>query len=343
MLYLKIRMSKLNLLAKLRKIFSGNVWVFQSSHQTIFFLAVIIILMNIFTAQASDYEGIEDHWVFLELENDQFISMINTISPYTVNIDEDIEALKTEIALSASDGYLDKNQSLITEASKLETEYLVQKGDTMSGIAKKFNMHVATIIERNGIAVDQIENLHPGQSLIIPPKDTSDSREWLAQLNAKKEQERQLALKKQQEQKKKLAQANRSVTYRERADGNYEGETSGGWAQPINYRYISRGIQRGHTGIDMIANVGTPIYASKSGKVIESTGGWGSGYGLSLLIDHGSDQTSRYAHMSKFSVGVGDYVEQGQVIGYSGNTGWSTGPHLHFEARLNGRPFNPWR
>ena len=98
-----------------------------------------------------------------------------------------------------------------------------------------------------------------------------------------------------------------------------------------------------HTGIDYAVPTGTPIKASNSGKVIYS--GWYGGYGKVVILDHGnyngSPTTTLYAHMSKTKVSVGESVSQGQVIGLSGSTGYSTGPHCHFEVRINGKPQNP--
>lgn len=322
----------------------NNLENLHQSYVVIFIVAIISIFFNFYSSQANDNE-MSKNMVFLENDLNNLTKTIESVTPYTPTIDEDLGFFRSELALQNSTGYLNKNESIITEASKLETEYIIQKGDTISQIANKFNMHVATILDRNSIKVENIEKLSPGQKIIIPPKDSSDSQDWLVQLNQKKEAERQLALKKQQENNKKLAlsKTSRNVSTRERASSGFGGEDTGGWIQPISYKYISRGIQRGHTGIDMVANIGTAVYASKSGRVIEQTRGWGSGYGFSILMDHGGGQTSRYGHLSEFTVGVGDSVSQGQLIGYSGNTGWSTGPHLHFEARLNGRSFNPWR
>lgn len=98
-----------------------------------------------------------------------------------------------------------------------------------------------------------------------------------------------------------------------------------------------------HTGIDYAAPMGTPIKASNAGKVIYS--GWYGGYGKVVIIDHGSctgqPTTTLYAHMLKQNVTVGQNVTRGQVIGFVGSTGYSTGPHCHFEVRINGKHQNP--
>ncbi len=94
-----------------------------------------------------------------------------------------------------------------------------------------------------------------------------------------------------------------------------------------------------HPGIDIGVPSGTPIHAAASGKVIWC--GWMSGYGNLVMIDHGSSLASLYGHQTRVAVSCGESVSQGQVIGYSGCTGFCTGPHVHFEIRLNGAPVDP--
>ena len=96
---------------------------------------------------------------------------------------------------------------------------------------------------------------------------------------------------------------------------------------------------RCHAGADISAPSGTPIHAVENGTVIQA--GWNGGYGNFTTIAHGNGLTSSYAHQTSYAVGVGDQVKRGQVIGYVGTTGLSTGPHLHFEARVNGMPYRP--
>ncbi|MDQ1391576.1 MAG: hypothetical protein QOF30_553 [Acidimicrobiaceae bacterium] len=94
-----------------------------------------------------------------------------------------------------------------------------------------------------------------------------------------------------------------------------------------------------HPGIDIAPPFGTPIHAAKAGVVILA--GWVSGYGNYTLIDHGGGLVTGYGHQSRLAVTVGQTVTQGQVIGYEGSTGNSTGPHVHFEVRINGQVQNP--
>lgn len=96
-----------------------------------------------------------------------------------------------------------------------------------------------------------------------------------------------------------------------------------------------------HTGMDLHATTGDPIYATAAGKVVKA--GWEGGYGQMVEIDHGEGLSTRYGHMSSIGVTVGQKVRAGQVIGRVGSTGRSTGPHLHYETRINGEAVNPER
>lgn len=99
------------------------------------------------------------------------------------------------------------------------------------------------------------------------------------------------------------------------------------------------GTQRFHNGLDFGAPTGTPIQAAERGRVIYA--GWYGGYGNAVIVDHGNGATTLYAHASRLVVQEGDVVQRGQVVALVGSTGLSTGPHLHFEVRINGEPQDP--
>jgi murein DD-endopeptidase MepM/ murein hydrolase activator NlpD len=95
-----------------------------------------------------------------------------------------------------------------------------------------------------------------------------------------------------------------------------------------------------HTGIDIAGPASQPVIAFRPG-VVTAVGAISSGCGRCVFIDHGNGLTSHYSHLSTTAAVVGQQVTAGSVIGYQGNTGWSTGPHVHFEIKLNGTPVNP--
>ena len=99
------------------------------------------------------------------------------------------------------------------------------------------------------------------------------------------------------------------------------------------------GKRKLHTGVDLRAATGTKVYAANKGTV--TTSGYSSAWGNYIIISHGGGITTLYAHLSKRSVSKDDKVKQGDIIGYSGNTGYSTAPHLHFEISKNGATYNP--
>ena len=125
--------------------------------------------------------------------------------------------------------------------------------------------------------------------------------------------------------------------------------SSSGWIVPCRYIALTspfgyrnhpiQGVYKMHYGVDLANNTGTPIYASRSGTVSAASYNGSAGYYVS--INHGDGFSSIYMHMTHYIVYSGQYVEQGQVIGYMGSTGGSTGPHLHFGISYNGTYVNP--
>ena len=148
----------------------------------------------------------------------------------------------------------------------------------------------------------------------------------------------QFVIEQEQQEKQRLAK----VTSRGGTSRRQNNE-SASTAPLKSYSYISSpyGMRNGrmHTGTDFAAATGTPIYAWKSGTVMQAS--WNGGYGNFIEIKHSDGTVSRYAHLSKYAISSGQEVHKGQVIGYVGSTGNSTGPHLHFELKINGNFVNP--
>lgn len=136
------------------------------------------------------------------------------------------------------------------------------------------------------------------------------------------------------------------------AKGSKFVSAKGGFAKPIRGIITSPfgwrthplfGSRSFHTGVDIATSYGTPVHSANSGRVVYT--GWYGGYGKVVIVNHGSYKgkptSTLYAHLSSTNVSVGQSVTKGQTIGREGTTGYSTGPHLHFEVRLNGKPTNP--
>lgn len=165
---------------------------------------------------------------------------------------------------------------------------------------------------------------------------------------ALEESRRQEALEESRRQEAIQASKNQQSSKPTTSGGN-GGNSSGRWLKPTHYSYISSpfgyrwhpvtGEWKMHNGVDMPAPKGTPIYASRSGYVTLAT--WHSTAGNYVIVNHQDGYSSVYMHMTHYIVGVGDYVEAGEIIGYVGSTGRSTGPHLHFGISYNGKYVNP--
>jgi murein DD-endopeptidase MepM/ murein hydrolase activator NlpD len=191
---------------------------------------------------------------------------------------------------------------------------------------------LAAVEQQERVILAEAEELRNERALVL-----AASQEQLSELQA---QEQHLEADAQQ----LAALARRSAGSGSRADVGVPGPgpSAGGWVWPAPGPVTSefgRRWGRMHQGIDIGASTGTPIYAAQPGCV--SFAGRQGGYGNLILVDHGGGVVTAYAHQSRFRASAGECVQAGQQIGEVGSTGNSTGPHLHFEVRVNGSARNP--
>ena len=263
----------------------------------------------------------------------------------------------------------------LTQNQNTEVIYEVQSGDTLGGISYSTGVPLEEIIAMNDALESENSVIRIGQELIISvPKPTLTlsytvteyrEEEYSAEIqyvdNDSWYTTKQVTL---QEPSNGFRKAVSSITYHngeeystevlkqevlmeavpkivERGTVNpptYIKPLSGGTlTSGFGYRNF-RGSEN-HYGVDWATPTGTTVYASSGGTVTRA--GWSSSYGYCVYIQHPDGVETRYAHNSKVLVSVGQYVKQGQAIALSGNTGDSTGPHVHFEVRVNGKPVDP--
>ena len=352
-------------LSKLGEIYSKSLRqlkrILKNEKKLVFNFGLLFVLAIIPWVSEASY----NREMYTDLKNfTEPIDPINTgkfaaqISQYTpgaqANADEMALALMSKNDIYSLDQQLSINTDRnIDEPQRQEATYTVQAGETITQIAEKFGLHVASVLDANSIKAEELKKVKEGTVLVIPSTDTSSSDEWLVAVNKADQAEKAAAEKKRQEELKKqqvaLAKKNSSKAYAASStsyssSSGYSSVDNGDLAIPplSSNNGISQGFGRGHTGIDFRCNIGTTVFAAGSGKVVVTSGGWSGGYGNQIVIDHGGGRMTRYAHLSSINVSAGDTVGRGQVIGNSGNTGRSTGPHLHFEVIINGQPVSPY-
>lgn len=301
-------------------------------------LFLIVLLTNIVVARAQ-----EDNREFLDVEPVMAGEILDEIAPYTP-FEEDIEQAKLATS-GETEGFVEKPD--FKETRKAGTSYTIAQGDTLDKIALKYNVTVATLLDVNGIAVKDITNIKSGQVLQIPPYNTSESTAWLDE--SLKIAQAKADARAREHAKRKLAQASRDGLGRDdgrdelkTSDAQYTGDSENCSINPATQSLgISRGITRGHSGIDIRAHQGTAIVAGRTGVV--SSVGWRRGFGKTVTVREGGGREAIYAHASGFAdIKPGEAVEQGETIAYVGSTGRSTGPHVHYEVRQSGRVVNPY-
>ncbi len=251
-------------------------------------------------------------------------------------------------------------RTIIPERPRLDiVTYTVQAGDTVQAIAEAFRLQPTTIMWANSAIEDAPDLLRIGQEVIILPIDgvyhTVAEGDTLASIAEKYkvttdvitacEYNRLTAPDYAIEVGMRLIVPGGEKPYVPKVVTSYTGPVpegargTGAFQWPVLGR-ITQGYWYGHRAIDIGASVGSAVLAADGGFV--SFAGWTDvGYGYLIVVDHANGFATYYAHLSSLYVYEGQAVARGQVLGASGNTGWSTGPHLHFELRYHGTPQNP--
>lgn len=183
----------------------------------------------------------------------------------------------------------------------------------------------------------------------IKQKNMLDKKQAQQVLLDKAEYDRDVSQQAYEEIMAASQEITRMIQRSQMVGGSYVSSGSGAMIWPLNGPITSEfgwrthpifGTQRYHSGLDIGGDYGLPIAAAASGTVIHA--GWISGYGYTVIIDHGGGITTLYGHNESLLVGEGESVSQGQTIALCGSTGNSTGPHCHFEVRENGEPVSPY-
>ena len=266
----------------------------------------------------------------------------------------------------------------VTKEQEKEQIYEVVSGDTLSQIAEKNEIPLEKLIAMNETIGDENSLIRVGDELIVTVPEPELSVERTEEVYYEEDYEADIIYKDNDEwyttQTKTLQEpsaGHRKVV----ADVSYRNNEEVGreiLKEEITYEAVPKIVERGtkipptyikpisggrqssgfgrrkaptrgastyHKGIDWATPVGTAVMASSAGTVAKA--GWGSGYGYVVYINHGDGRQTRYGHLSKILVKPGQTVSQGQKIALSGNTGVSTGPHVHFEILINGVQVNP--
>jgi LysM repeat protein len=255
------------------------------------------------------------------------------IITYTVKSGDTINGIASRFGVSVNTVLWENNLSsydIINIGDKLRilpmsgVTHEVESGETLSYISNRYDVGKSKIMEANDIA--DASRLSIGQELIIPGGEKireSVSRSSSASSESKSEQKSDSGLS----------------VIRDVVSGDTPSSNNTKMHWPTNGHTITQYYSWRHHGLDVANNIGTPIYSSEAGVV--ELAGWSRGYGNNIIVNHGGGKKTRYAHLSAFRCQVGDRVGEGEVIGDMGSTGWSTGPHLHFEVIINSRKLNP--
>jgi LysM repeat protein len=306
--------------------------------------SIFSFISNLFSSSEVSAEEVEQN-----SQNLVLLQAVNSPDPKATSTDEEIiivddNSLYSETAIPTDGKNLDNDQISI---------YVVHQGDTLPAIAKMFGVTVNTIKWANDLTSNTVK---AGQTLVILPISgiqhevkKGDTLQSIAKLH--KGDLDEIIQYNNLSKDDKLAigdtvfvpDGEAIVVVSKPSSKNKVGAStpsySGYYMRPIIGGVKTQGVH-GHNGVDLASYRGANILASADGQVlIARTSGYNGGYGLYVVIKHANGTQTLYGHLSSVLVKAGEYVTQGQVIGKMGNTGKSTGTHLHFEIRGARNPF----
>lgn len=295
-----------------------------------------------------------------------------------IEYNEDIEVVETYLP---RDELVDVGTAigLITENQEVQQLYTIQSGDTLSEISMMFNIPMLELVAMNPDKLTSVNSiLHINDQLVITVPEPAlsviwseecyyeedydadviyiDNNQWYTTRQVVRQEPSQghrkvvakVTYKNDAEQEREILMQEVTVdavakivergtiippSYIKPIYGGRITSYFGGRRDPIN------GSASNHGAVDWGCPLGTAVMASSSGTVVKA--GWVNSYGYVVYINHPDGRQTRYAHLSRIIVSTGQSVRQGQTIAYSGSTGRSTGPHLHFEMRIDGRAVDP--
>lgn len=305
-------------------------------------------------------------------EEQHYLESLSLQNKNAVDVTNPDETEETQDLMTIEDNTaLVKVDTVLTQKTKRPREstvyYAVESGDTVSSIAEKFEISISSILWENNLTAysmirpgDQLailpmsgimHKVEKGQTLTKIAKLYGIDEDTITEVNklsgslaagikilipgGRKLYSGEVVPRRTIAQGSNSSSGQASVGKRSADSAPASGKMN--WPT-VGYRITQYYTWR-HHAIDIANKVGTPLFAADGG-VIEQIG-WGTGYGNQIVINHGKGKLTRYAHMSKFYVKKGQYVKKGEAIGEMGNTGWSTGPHIHFEIIINGVKYNP--
>jgi len=321
--------------------------IFRYSRAIAMFIGLLVITSIIITVIPSDEATADDTSIaqsdMNEVEGAGFEGGEKVVTSSDIKNIEDDEKLKNELLLSEKTDF-----SLPSEDTPLKVKtYKVKPGESLSQIAKKFGVSVDTICGSNSLT--SYDNVPAGTVLRIPNKDgilyNMKAGNSVAGLAARYRIPVEKILAENRLTNPDFVPVGELVFIPDAKPQNI----FDGYLWPVGSRYVTCGFgwrrnpfnggyKEFHKGIDIAARYDS-VKATKYGKVTYS--GWMGGYGYVVIIAHPGGWKSLYGHLSRVYVKEGQYVKQGQVVAKSGNTGRSTGPHLHFELIKQGDHTNP--